>query len=200
MPDEILHVQMLGDFSISSATAAVSTGSGRSKKIWLLIARLLCRRGECVPPGELIDVLWGGSSRGNNPPNALKTLFHRVRALLDCLWEGAGHDLLLRQEGGYAWNPNVPIAVDADQFLALCQAASEAADEETRLTYLLKAAALYQGDFLERLSSEPWVQPIAAHCRRKYMDCAREAQRLLEARSRWPAAAALCRAAWKQDP
>lgn len=200
MPDKALRVRMLGDFSISSGTATVSSGSGRSKKLWLLIACLLCRRGECVPPEELIGLFWGDDAKGSNPSNALKTLFHRARAQLDGLWEGAGHDLLLRQEGGYTWAPDVPIEVDADRFLASCQSASEAADEETRLTCLLEAAALYRGDFLEKLSTDPWAQPIAARYRRMYMDCAQEAQRLLEARARWPEAAALCRAAWKQDP
>lgn len=200
MSDDTLQVRMLGDFSISSGSAAISSGSDRSKKLWLLIAYLICRRGASAPPEELIDLLWGGSPKGTNPANALKTLCHRARTLLNQLGGSTGHDLLLRQESGYAWNTEIPIEVDADRFAALCQSAAGADDEEARLAYLLEAVELYRGDFLEKLSSELWVLPISAYYHRLYAACAQEALSLLEARSRWEEAASLCRAALKQEP
>lgn len=190
---------MLGDFSISCGAAAISSGSDRSKKLWLLIAYLICRRGTCVPPEELIELLWSGA-RGANPTNALKTLCHRARTLLNRLGGSAGYDLLLHKEDGYTWNTDVPIEVDIDQFAALCKSAAGAADEEARLADLLRAAGLYRGDFLEKLSAELWVLPIAAHYHRLYVESAQEALALLEARSRWEEAAELCRAALSQEP
>jgi len=191
---------MLGDFSISSGAAAVNSGSDRSRKLWLLIAYLICRRGTCVPPGEMIGLLWGGSPKGSNPANALKTLYHRARTLLNRLGDGVGYHLLLRSEDGYAWNASVPIEVDIERFADFCQSAAGAADEKARLTDLLEAARLYQGDFLEKLASELWVLPIAAHYHRMYVECAQEALALLEAQGRWTEAAELCRAALKREP
>ena len=107
MLNDTLRVQMLGDFSISNGTAAINSSSDRSKKLWLLIAYLICRRGTCAPPEELIDLLWGGSPKGANPTNALKTLCHRARTLLNRLEDGAGYDLLLRRDEGYAWNTEI---------------------------------------------------------------------------------------------
>ena len=195
-----LQIQMLGDFSISCGAAAVSSGSDRSKKLWLLIAYLIYRRGACVPQEELIELLWGGNSKGSNPPNALKTLFHRARALLNRLDGPTGRELLLRSESGYAWNAGVPVEVDVDRFAGLCQSAANTKDGEVRLARLLEAAELYQGDFLEKLSTELWVVPIAAYYHSLYVDCAREALALLEARKRWTEAAELCRAASRQEP
>lgn len=199
MPDHILQVRMLGEFSIFSGASAIHSGNDRSKKIWLLIAYLIYRRGSCATSEEMIDLLWGKAA-GANPANALKTLFHRARMLLDRLDGCAGHDLLLRQEGGYAWNAGIPIEVDVDQFSALCRTAAASEDREERLAYLLEAAALYQGTFLEKLSSELWVLPVAAHYHRLYVDCAREALSLLESQARWGDAALLCRAALKREP
>ncbi len=200
MLNDTLRVQMLGDFSISNGTAAINSSSDRSKKLWLLIAYLICRRGTCAPPEELIDLLWGGSPKGANPTNALKTLCHRARTLLNRMEDGAGYDLLLRRDEGYAWNTDVSLEMDTDQFSALCQSAAGTADREARLSCLLEAARLYRGDFLEKLSSELWVLPIASHYHRLYVECAQEALTLLESQSRWGEAAELCRAALKREP
>ena len=199
MPGETLRVHMLGDFSITSGDSVINSGSDRSKKIWLLIAYLIYRRGSCATPEEMIQLLWG-KDVGVNPMNALKTLFHRARLLLDRLDGYTGHDLLLRQEGGYAWNAEVPLEVDVEQFSILCHSAAVAEDLEERLAYLKEAVALYHGSFLEKLSSALWVLPIAAHYHALYIDCSRTALALLECQSRWREAAALCRATLKQEP
>lgn len=200
MPNDSLQVQMLGNFSISHAASSISSGNDRSKKLWLLIAYLICHRGTCVPSDELIDLLWGCGAKDGNPANALKTLFHRARTLLNRLGDNMGYDLLLRQEGGYAWNAGVPVEVDADRFDDLCQSAAGTADEDARLACLLEALELYQGEFLEKLSTEVWVLPIASRYRRLYVTCATEAAALLEARGRWEEMASLCRAALKREP
>ena len=200
MPRETLQIHMLGDFSVSCGGISISSGGDRSKKLWLLIAYLIYRRGSCVPQEEVIALLWGNGAKGSNPPNALKTLFHRARTLLNRLDGYTGHDLLLHSDGGYTWNTDIPVEVDAERFAILCQSAAGEPDGESRLAYLLEAAGLYQGDFLGKLSSELWVIPIADHYHRLYVDCAREALALLEERSRWAEAAALCRAASRQEP
>ena len=200
MVHDRLQVRMLGDFSISTGDAVISSGSDRSRKLWLLIAYLICRRGTWASPEELIALLWGGSPRGTNPANSLKTLCHRARTLLNRLGGGMGYDLLLRQENGYAWNTGIPVEVDTERFLRLCRTAGETDGEEERLACLLEAAGLYRGDFLEKLSSELWVLPLASGYHRLYVECVQTAMGLLEARSRWGEEAALCRAALKQEP
>ena len=200
MPNNILRVQMLGNFSISHAAASINSSNDRSKKLWLLVAYLICHRGACVPPDELIDLLWGGGSKDGNPANALKTMFHRARTLLNRLGENMGYDLLLRQEGGYAWNTEIPVEVDADKFIALCRSAAGMADEDARLACLLEALELYQGEFLEKLSSEVWVLPIASRYHHMYVMCAKEAVALLETQGRWKEMAELCRSALEREP
>lgn len=200
MPILPLRVQMLGDFTISRGGAAVSSGGDRSRALWLLLAYLICRRGETVSPQELTELLWQGGERSGNPANALKTLFHRCRGLLDRLGDGAGAQLLLRRDGGFAWNEGVPMELDLEEFTRLCQSAAGTRDAERRLSCLLEAARLYRGDFLARLSAEPWVVPIAARFRQLYFQSVAEALSLLEERGRWGEAAALCRTALVHDP
>ena len=91
---EALNVQMLGGFSISTRTKQISDRDNRSRKMWILLAYLIYHRHRIILQEELIELLWGEDEQGANPVGALKTMFHRVRMMLDKLWgttTEAGH-------------------------------------------------------------------------------------------------------------
>ena len=92
-----LHVRTFGEFSITYEDRRVSDSDNRSRKVWPLLAYLICHRNRLLKQHELIDLLWGESEQGVNPAGALKTLFYRVRSELDKLWPGAGKQLIVCQ-------------------------------------------------------------------------------------------------------
>jgi len=71
---------------------------------------------------------------------------------------------------------------------------------ERRLESCLRAVELYQGDFLVKLATEPWVVPIAAYFHNRYIQVVRESLPLLETRGRRQEAVALCRRALEVEP
>ena len=121
---ENLHVQMLGEFTLSTQSVQISDRDNRSRKLWMLLAYLIYHRRRPVTQDELIRILWNEDERGRNPVGALKTVFHRMRTMLDRLWPDAGRELILYQNGGYVWNAKVPVTVDIDLFDRLCDAVS----------------------------------------------------------------------------
>ena len=108
MAQEPIKVCMLGEFSLQNGSVGVNDGDNRTKKVWLLLAYMIYCRGRTTTPDELVELLWGSEGGSINPLNALKTMFHRVRATLDPLGERAGHTLILRREGSYVWNSDIP--------------------------------------------------------------------------------------------
>ena len=98
---EHIQIQMLGEFSLKTATASISDASNRSKKVWALLAYLICNRDRGISQQKLINLLWGDDSDSDNPENALRITLHRLRAQLDQLWPGAGRELIVRKDGGY---------------------------------------------------------------------------------------------------
>ena len=126
-----LNVQMLGNFSFSEGENLISDLQNRTKKVWLLLAFILCKRGQIVSRKELIQLLWGEDATSNNPENALKITFHRVRSLLDQLEPNAGHQLVIWQNNGYTWNMNIPMTLDIEEFEKECCA--ESANEADQL-------------------------------------------------------------------
>ena len=195
-----LNVQMLGEFSITMGEKQISDGGNRSRKVWLLLAYMIYNRNRSVSQEELVELLWGDEEDSTNPLNALKTMLHRVRAMLNQLEPGAGHILIVRRGGSYAWNTDVPIEFDIERFDNLCRRATSKTQENSRLTHMLQALTLYQGDFLSKLSTEPWVVPIAAYYHNLYTHTLLDALPLLEKRGEWEQVIQLCRAALKVEP
>ena len=197
---EPLQIQMLGEFSIQNGENVINDSDNRSKKVWLLLAYMIYCRNKPSTPEDLIALLWGENERSSNPMNALKTMFHRVRSSLNLLGENAGHDLIVRREGSYAWNTDIPIRVDIDVFEALCRAGSAAGSDEKRLTNWRQALELYQGDFLSQLSSESWVVPISTYYHNLYVQTMQSTLSILESQGCWDEVISLCRRALVHEP
>ena len=169
MATEALRVCMFGEFSLSLNGQTINDSDNRSKKIWLLLAYMIYFRNRGISQEELIELLWGDEESSSNPINALKTMFHRTRNMLDRLGAGTGHTLIVRRQGDYTWNPDLPCSFDVDEFDAGCQKAKSASDDEARIEAYLRVLPLYRGDFLPKLASCPWVVPINAYFHNLYI-------------------------------
>lgn len=186
---ETIHIRMLGEFSLTCGSIAISDTSSRSRKIWGLLAYLICHREQPVSQKKLMELFWNGSA---NPENALRITLHRIRALLDTLFPGAGRQLILYKEGQCSWNREYPVLLDCDRFDDLLK--------HSDVDSLLEALELYRGEFLPQLASEIWVIPICAHYGSRYLDATLEASKLLSQRQQYPEAAAICRRAIAAEP
>lgn len=195
-----LQVQMFGEFSIRRGPSEINDSGNRSRKVWLLLAYMIYCRSRSIAPAELVGLLWGDEERSSNPLNALKTMFHRVRACLNQLDGSAGHELIIRRDGSYAWNTSVPLILDIDEFERLCQEGAAAQSEAEQLDCWTRALSLYHGSFLSKLSSEAWVVPISAYYHNLYVQTVLAVLPILECQERWEESAQLCRSAVKLEP
>lgn len=194
-------IRMLGEFSIQSGALEINDKDNRSRKIWLLLAYMIYCRNQPVSQDKLISLLWGEETENSaNPANALKTMFHRARTLLDQLGDGVGHTLILRRAGSYVWNPDIPFHFDVEDFEQYCREASEACDPDRQLEASMNALALYKGDFLAKLSTEPWVVPISAYYHNLYVQTIQNCLPLLQERERFHDIISLCRRAVEIEP
>ena len=198
--DNVLHVQMLGTFSIALGDTKVDDNSNRSRKIWLLLAYLAYNRNRAVSQEELVTLLWGNEDQGENPAGALKTAFWRARQMLEPLGPSIGKDLIIRKGGTCRWNPEIPTELDIDQFEYLCRSGVSHEDESERLEMLREALDLYRGGFLSKMGMEPWVNPIAAYYQHVYTTALLHALPLLEERGRSQEIETLCTDARREDP
>ena len=178
MGKSILEVRFFGQVGLKLGDSLIDERSDRSKKLWLLIAYLISKRPDSASHSELVELLWGQDAELSS--GALKTTIHRARALLDNLYPGAGHGLISHSSGRYCWTELFEVRTDAGEFENLCSAAFAETDSSRRREILEKAVALYEGPFLERLGSEAWVVPIAAHYHNLYIKAVDELLPLLK--------------------
>lgn len=193
-----LGIRMLGTFSLTYDGNTIDDNGDRSKKVWLLLAYLIYYRRRTISQEELVNLLW--NKEGGNPGGALKTTLHRVRAALDRLSPSVGHEWIFYRGGSYGWNPEVEVEVDFERFDRLCREAAAETDEDIRLEKLLEAVSLYGGDFLEKLSGEPWVIPVLAYYHNLYLQAVMELLPVLESRGRREEVVELCEAAIALEP
>ena len=119
--------------------------------------------------------------------------------MLNQLGDGAGHRLIVRRDGHYAWNTDIPLCLDVEEFERLCaQAAAESGDAGLE-TYLC-ALNLYRGDFLPKLAMEPWVMPIPAYYHQMYLSAVERTLCLLEERGQRERVAGIAEQALKIEP
>ena len=198
-PDK-LEVRMLSEFSIRNGSQEISDSDNRSRKVWLLLAYMIYYRNRPISQTELLDLLWGDEANSSNPVNALKTMLHRVRTMLNQLGDNMGYLMVLRRKGSYAWNTEIPLFLDVDEFETLCKSAQSSENPEEKLSFLLRALELYGGKFLPKLFSEPRVIPICNYYHNLYTKAVQAAVSLLEERNRSKDIVSLCRRGIVIDP
>jgi len=182
-PEKTLHVTMLGGFSLSYGGKTIDD-STRAMKLWTLLEYLITFRNREISQNELIELLWP-EAQSENPINALKTMVHRLRAVLTELGYVDGREMILQKRGSYTWNVNLPARLDIEQFESLCREAEEpgSADEQALACYMA-AISLYKGDFLPRSNLEVWATPIHTYYHIMYINAVRQAIELLKKHER----------------
>ncbi len=193
-----IDIRMFGEFSLQADDVRITDSNKRSKKMWSLLAFLICNRENSVSQKKLIDLFYGEESDSANPENALRITLHRLRAELDQLWPGAGKELICYKGGNYCWNPEADFTLDCEQFDDM--AISRPEDEDVRLEQYMTALALYQGEFLPKHSSENWVIPISVHFHNRFVDLTMITAQMLTKRERYSDATALCYRAVEAEP
>lgn len=191
---------MLGDFSLTLGRRKISDNDNRSHKVWLLLSYMIFSRDHSVSQQDLYRLLWRDESSSSNPVNALKTMFHRVRATLDGLGPNMGHQLIIRRQASYAWNTEIPFRLDVDLFEEACRQAEKESDPSKKLELQIQALSYYQGDFLSKLASEPWVTPLNIYYHNLFLDLVRSALPVLLETKRYQEAADLSRHALRTEP
>lgn len=200
--DTEIRVTMLGKFSIYGpglVRPRVVSLTGRSKRLWNLIAYLILHRDRGVPAQELIETFWPGVE-GLNPMSTLQNNISRARNALEELGMEDGKRLIHNNSGTYFWAPNRRTAVDCEEFAKAAKEAQDCQDPAQWLEKALAAAKLYTADFLPESSSENWCMGLGPSYRQTYMTLCRRAAEALMAAGRYAEVGALCEQVIRLEP
>ncbi len=166
-----IHVTMLGKFTLREegmAQPCPLSLTGRSRRLWILVAYLILHRDRGIPAQELIDLLWSDAS-GGNPMSTLQNNASRARSALAELGFSDAKRLIVCEDGFYRWAPDRETEVDSDTFESLARHALLQKTPQEGLPSALEAERLYAGDFLSESAMELWCGSINTYYRSLYI-------------------------------
>ena len=196
---QTLHINMLGEFTLTSGDKSIKAECSRSKKLWTFLEYIITFRDKEIPQEEIIEVLWPDDEI-SDPANTLKTLLHRARGTVAELGFTNAKQFISYSKGAYRWTPAVNCAIDAEQFEQLCSLASYTADEAKKSDLLLMAADIYKGDFLPKMSMEFWAVPISTYYHSQYVSIVRDVLDMLNSEARYADTIKVCQKAVVIEP
>lgn len=176
MMADAIHVTMLGKLTLweegMGQPCAVSL-TGRSRRLWVLVAYLIIHRDRGIPAQELIDLLWPDAT-GGNPMSTLQNNASRARNALAELGFTDAKRLIVCEDGFYRWAPDRETVLDSDTFENLARLALGQKTPQEGLPPALEAERLYAGDFLAESSMEFWCGSINTYYRSLYIRLCRQ--------------------------
>ncbi len=189
-----IHFELLGTFSSREARAAEKKNAASGKKAISFLQYLIVNHARNISAEELIEQFWRGQSR--DPANSLKNMIFKCRSLLKAMFPDQ-KDLIVTLPGCYAWNPEVKLELDSEQFEQACLNVRKQ-NGEAYLEILLNAVALYKGDFLAGNDSD-WALSLRRYYQTLYLDICRMALPLLQKQERWTEMINICEQAGGVD-
>ena len=162
----------------------------------LLLQYLISQRGREITQNELIDLLWSDS---RNPANALKTLVHRTRAVLDDMIPDGGR-LIAGSHSSYAFIESDECVIDSSLFKEyINKAEDESLSRTRRISMYKKAISLYNSGYLAVTAGETWVQPINVYFHALYNSAVDKCAQLLYPMGKFSEIITLCERATMLD-
>lgn len=197
MDRNCVQVQMFGELQLSCGGTVVCGRENHSRKAKSLLAYLIYHHNRMVPIDELVSIMDVGKKNAA-PVAALRTTLYRIRCALRSAELMVGSQLIVTRNGMYGWNADIAVELDVEEFEAVCRTGIP--DGPERMEYCLRMLELYRGEFLEKLTSEHWVESLAEHYRGLYLSAVEQAAPVLIEDGAAQAAAEYCAKAMALSP
>lgn len=164
-----LTAKLLGGFHLFRAGREVPLTSIRSQKAISLLKLLVAKRNQIVSREQIFDIIWPEVEI-----EAADRSFDVTLSALRKLLESSGDPpLIIRRGRGYTINPELPLTVDAEEFVRHWEKGHwwGTRGQVTAAAMAWRAAEdLYAGDFLADDLYEDWATAERENLREKYLE------------------------------
>ena len=164
----MLTVNSLGKFQITDGNVVVGDEELRSNMLSKLLLYILLYRDKTLTIEDITTAVWQDEET-ENPAGALKNLMYRLRKTLAKYF--GNQDFILTNRGSYRWNPQVSVNFDIEQFDKLMNEAKQENSLEKSEVLYEQAIALYQGDFMVRLTDMHWILTLHTYYHSLCLSC-----------------------------
>ncbi|MBO5565537.1 MAG: hypothetical protein J5935_07985 [Lachnospiraceae bacterium] len=167
--DEVIHVKMLGSFSLNYHGHEVALGRNNSAKFIQLLQIMWLMQDKGVTKDRLISTLYERDSL-SNANNSFNNLVYQMRKQMISAGLPDAEYVIKKDKLFYA-DYTIPIEVDATRFKTLCEQAETMEDGPEKYAMYREAFDLYAGELLPEISTELWVITESISYRKMYEQC-----------------------------
>lgn len=154
MPENVLKVRMLGNFSLCYGGKEITLDENTdARSIQLLQLILVYVKSGGVAGTSLADSLYGKDEAGDKNLDAV-VLDLRKRLRSAGLPEG---DYVVSRNGIYRWDESIPVEVDAVRFEELIRQGKSAEEISKKMELFQEACRIYTGEFLPDMIGREWA-------------------------------------------
>ncbi len=174
----------------------------RHKKALTLLKYLAAHRGRAVSREALMELLWPGAHPARVSGN-LRVVLHSLRRSLEpASEEGAVSSFVLSRGDMVCLDPSDRVWIDLEEFVQRLRLANGMASQgrhEDALDEYERAAALYQGDYMEDEQYSDWCLFERENLKEIYINALKQTASILAGRNEVESAIAACRTALAVD-
>lgn len=196
----VIRLRLLGSFRVDVDGKPMTDVLAHSPKGIQLMQYLILNRGHMETTQALTRAMWPDSD-AVRPESALKTLISRLRTLMQQVDPSLGA-CLKTVRGGYQWETQPGVTVDAEEFLALAEELHGRIDIENDLQThsFRRMMSIYSGRLLRDQEQPEWMQQRADELHRLYLNVVEEVLQKLQDAGRQQQMVGICREALDADP
>ncbi len=182
---EVLHVQMLGGFSMSWKGTQLAGASRTRESQFVYLMQLLLHYLKKGVSRELLEEVLFGEREIDNIHNAMRSVIYNAKKKL----QKAGLPdvpYIIQEKGVFYWTDQIAVSEDSARFEELFRRAEQTADSGRRLRDLLEACYLYRGEFLPQQAAVLWAAQEARRFQEMFFLAVEESAELLRKHRDWP--------------
>lgn len=192
----MLTVNSLGKFQLTDGNVVVNEDDLRSVMLSKLLMYILLYRDKTLTTEDIATAIWQDEEI-DNPAGALKNLMYRLRKNLAKYF--GNQDFILTNRGSYRWNTDVEVNLDIEQFEKLINEAKQENVYERAILMYEQAIAIYQGDFMTKLTDMHWILTLNTYYHSLYLTCVKALSELYLKMERYEEMERICTDALKLE-
>ena len=192
----MLTVNSLGKFQLTDGNVVVNEDDLRSIMLSKLLMYILLYRDKTLTTEDIATAIWQDEEI-DNPAGALKNLMYRLRKNLAKYF--GNQDFILTNRGSYRWNTDVEVNLDIEQFEKLINEAKQENVYERAILMYEQAIAIYQGDFMTKLTDMHWILTLNTYYHSLYLTCVKALSELYLKMERYEEVERICTDALKLE-
>ena len=197
--EPVLHLRMLGGFSVSLGGKTIAGGSKATDQTAYLLMILLHNREHGIARSRLEQLLFEDRDM-SDAHHALQSVIYNTKKKMDKAGLPQAAGCIVQNKGIFYWASPLRIVDDTNEFLRLYSRGNSLETLSDRCDAYLEAVHWYSGEFLPGHTAAIWVAQEARRFKDLFKDCTEKAAALLRQQQDYIRLEALGRYAAGVDP